>query len=232
MTLAQIYAWCDQKTYYSQLEEDIWAAINTAALNLYTEIVTENKGYFIVWDTSSLILIPNTELYALPATLEQIIRLRERLVATDPWRVMEPEDLNDAAVTDVQFLSAPGNSGGAVSDFVYSGPFTKESEAEAGTYIKTIDISPMPADTRMTELVFTAEFKEITGPESPLVIDPPGHNALKYMAVEELLMGEDDDIWQAFGEKGSSHKTQYLKLVRARQQQSIPQVEPYLDDMD
>jgi len=116
---------------------------------------------------------------------------------------------------------------------MYSGPYEKQSDAVAGTYVKTIRISPMPLDgPRFVELLYTAKHIEIVGAESPLLIDPPGHNALKYLATAELLAAQDDDNAERFETKGGIHKTQYLKLARNRQQQHGREVEPYVDDLD
>jgi len=72
MTLQQLFAWCNQKSYFSRDEEEVWAAINTAALQLYTEVLNENRGYFWVFDAISMTLVANTEEYTLPATVENL----------------------------------------------------------------------------------------------------------------------------------------------------------------
>lgn len=234
MTLAQIFAWCNQKSYFSRDEEEIWGAINTAALQLYTEILNENRGYFWVWDTTSMTLVANTEEYALPAAAENLVRMRERLSASDPWRIVSPADVNSETVTSAQFASVLGASvDSELSEFVYVGPYQAMAEAQAGTFIKKIKIEPIPLDgPRFVELLYTAKHIEIMGQESQLIIDPPGHNALKYLATAELLAAQDDDNCERFETKGDTHKTQYLKLVRSRQQQKGREVEPYVSDLD
>lgn len=233
MTLTQIFDWCQKKSYFSRDDDEIWQAINSAAHLLYKEAVLENRGYFIVWDTTSLTIAANVEEYALPATVEQIVRLRERLNASDPYRVIVPADVNDSATTDSQFISADDSAlDSELSQFVYNGPYAKQSDAAAGTYVKSIRLEPIPTDARFTELVYTAKFIEIAGTESPLVIDPEGHDALKYIAAAELLLTNDDDNAENFAAFGNTHKTQYLKLVRKRQIQQGPQIEPYISDMD
>jgi hypothetical protein len=233
MTLAQIFDWCQKKSYFSRDDDEIWQAINSAAHLLYKEAVLENRGYFIVWDTTSLTIQPNVEEYALPATVEQMVRLRERLLASDPYRLINPADINDAVTTESQFISFDDSAlDSELSQFVYNGPYAKQSDALAQTYLKSIRLEPIPTDTRFTELVYTAKFIEITGQESPLVIDPEGHDALKFLAAAELLMTNDDDNAENFAATGDRHKTQYLKLVRKRQIQLGPQIEPYITDMD
>lgn len=233
MTLQQIFDWCNKKSYFSRDDDEIWAAINSAAHLLYKEVVLENRGYFITFDTTSLTILANQEEYPLPATVEQIVRLRERLIATDPWRIINPADLNDPATVDSQFVGADDSPlDGEASIFVYNGPYAKMSDAQAGTYLKTIRLEPIPTDTRFTELVYTAKFVEITGAETPLIIDPEGHDAIKNLAVAELLSANDDDNADRFADWGHTHKTQYLKLARARQIQKGREVEPYVFDMD
>lgn len=234
MNLAQLFSWCDQKSYFSRDDDEVWAAISTAALQLYTEVLIENQGYFNTWDTTSLTLAANTEEYALPPALENIIRLRERRNPTDPWAVILPADVNSPGIEDAQFTGTGDiATDSSVSQFQYIGPYEKQSDAVAGTYVKTIRIAPIPVDgPRSTELLFTAKFVTIEGQESPLVIDPAGHNALKYLATAELLAAQDDDNAERFETKGNTHKTQYLKLVRARQQQDVRHVTPFIEDMD
>lgn len=233
MTLKQMFDWCQKKSYFSRDDDEIWQAISGAAHLVYKEAVLENKGYFIVFDTSSLTIAPNTEEYALPGTVEQIVRLRERLLATDPWRLIMPADLNDPISTGTQFTAGSDASlDSEASQFIYNGPYAKQADAVAGTYVKSIRLEPIPTDTRFTELVYTGKFVEIEGEESPLVIDPEGHDAVKYLATAELLVANDDDNAENFLGIGNMHKTQYLKLVRKRQTQQGPQCEPYISDLD
>lgn len=234
MTLAQIFDWCNKKSYFSRDEDEVWEAINTAALQLYTEILNENRGYFWVWDASSMTLQPAVEEYALPAAAENLVRMRERLSASDPWRIVSPADVNSETVTSAQFVSVLGSSvDSELSEFVYVGPYQAQADAAAGTFIKRVKIEPIPQDgPRFVELLYTAKHIEITGQESTLIIDPPGHNALKYLATAELLAAQDDENAERFEGYGSNHKTQYLKLVRSRQQQQGRTVEPYVSDLD
>lgn len=235
MTLAQLFDWCNKKSYFSRDDDEIWQALNTAALQIYTEVLNENSGYFIVWDTSSLALVAGTDAYDLPAAVEQMVRLRESLDGgvNDPWKVVSPSDLNSETFEQAQFFGVgDSNLDQASSEFTYYGPYSTQAHIADGTFIKTVKFAPMPQDNRKTELVYTAKFVEITGAESFCVIDPPGHNALKYLAVAELLASNDDDNADRFEGKGNTHKTQYLKLVRARQRTINRQVEPFINDMD
>jgi hypothetical protein len=231
MTLAQIFDWCNKKSYYSRDDDEIWQAINSAAHLLYKEVVLENKGYFIVFDTTDLVFAAGTKEYQLPATCQQIVRLREQTPGETAWRVVSPAELNDPATTAAGF-GFDTDVGAETSRFIYNGPYLKQSDAAANDEIYSIRIEPIPQETHNTELVFTADFIEIEGQNSTLVIDPEGHDALKYLATAELLLANDDDNAANFQSTGSYHKTQYLKLVRKRQIQQGPTIEPYIFDMD
>jgi hypothetical protein len=231
MTLQQIFDWCNKKSYFSRDDDEIWAAINSAAHLLYKEVVLENKGYFIVFDTTDLVLEAGQEEYQLPATCQQIVRLREQVPGEVAWRVVNPAELNDPATTDAAW-GFDTDVGADTSRFIYNGPYLKQSDAIANDEIYSIRIEPIPTETHNTELVFTADFLEIEGAESTLVIDPEGHDALKNLAVVELLDANDDDNRMNFLERGNYHTSQYLRLVRKRQIQQGPTIEPYLYDMD
>jgi hypothetical protein len=231
VTLQQIFDWCQKKSYFSRDAEEIWQAINSAAHLLYKEVVLENKGYFIVFDTTDLVLAAGQEEYQLPATCQQIVRLREQYPGETSWRVVNPAELNDPATTAANF-GFDSDVGCESSRFIYNGPYLKQSDAAAQDEIYSIRIEPIPQETHNTELVYTADFLEIVGQASVLVIDPEGHDALKYIAAAELLLANDDDNAQNFLSIGNMHKTQYLKLVRKRQIQQGPTIEPYLEDMD
>lgn len=231
MTLQQIFDWCNRKSYFSRDASEVWAAINSAAHLLYKEVVLENSGYFIVFDTSSLVWTEGQEEYQLPATVEQIVRLREQLPGETAWRVVSPAGINDPATVAANF----GFSNDVDCDsspHIYNGPYLKDSDAQSEDQIYSIRIEPIPQEAHNCELVYTADFNEISGSQSPLIIDIEGHDALKYLATQELLEANDDDNAANFLERGNYHKTQYLKLVRKRQIQQGPTQEPYVYDMD
>ena len=164
MTLQQIYDWCNKKSYFSRDDDEIWAAISGAAHLLYKEVVLENRGYFIVFDTTSLVLQLNQEEYQLPAALQQIVRLREQLPGDTYWNVIQPAELNDDATTDAQ-EGLSETDGSEDSEFIYNGPYLKNADALAQDQIFSIRVEPIPQETHNTELAYTADFVEITGPE-------------------------------------------------------------------
>jgi len=232
MTLQQLFNALDKKSYFSRDEDEIWLALNNACLQLYTEILAENSGFFIVWDTTSVSLIPNQEEYVLPQAVSQLVRVRERLLATDPWRLLSPSNLNDPEFVDAQFSSVLGpDQDGPVSDFEYYGPYLDMAGAQTQQQIEKIRIAPIPQDQRYVELVYTAKFLEIAGPGSTMIIPMEGHAVVLYLAMAELL-GSNDDQNPYFATGGGEKKTQFLKWVRLRQIQKGRSVEPYVQDLD
>src|SRR5438270_12888293 len=103
MTLQQIFDFVQKKTYFSRDDDEIWDAISEAASTLFLKVTSENSGFFLKWDTTSMTLQANVEDYALPADLGQMVRMRERLLATDQWDLVLPGDLNSSGVTHAQF---------------------------------------------------------------------------------------------------------------------------------
>src|SRR3954468_2732318 len=119
MTLAQIFDFVQKKTYFSREDDEIWDAISEAASTLFLKVTSENSGFFLKWDTTSVSLQANVEEYALPADLGQMIRVRERLLATDEWALVSPGDINSPQITHAQFSSF---FNGPLSRFSYYGP--------------------------------------------------------------------------------------------------------------
>lgn len=231
MTLAQLFNLCNKNSYFNRDEDEIWAAINSAALDLYQKTITEHSGYFITWDLTTVALALNVEEYLLPTGCESLIRVRERQNVSDSWRVVPPADINAQSFTDAAF-SSDFSQADPISQFQYYGPYELQADAKAQTWNKRFKFAPVPQEARLIELVFNAKFFEITGPESFNVIDPNGHTALEFGATAILLGKNDDTNAERFEAKCETATTQYLKVVRARQNQKGRTVEPYVEDMD
>lgn len=232
MTLQQIFDFVQKKTYFSRDDDEIWDAISEAASTLFLKVTAENSGFFLVWDTTSLVLTANTEEYALPATVGEIVRLREKLIVTDPWAIVEPSDVNSQSFTDAQFSALSGSLDSELSDFEYYGPYLNMTDAKTAAQAQKIRIEPPPVDTRLTELVYIAKFLDITGQESVLVIPTEGHGVIKNDAVASLLGANDDDNAERFSGYARENERWFLKWIRNRQFQNVRQVEPYIPDMD
>lgn len=234
MNLQQIFNLVQKRSFFSRDDDEVWAAISSASRTLFLEVQEENRGFFIVFDTTSLALVLNQEEYALPQGCSQIVRLQERLVASDPWREILPaEDLNSPGFVDAQFPSLASN--GPSSDFQYYGPYLKNSDAQAAAKVQSIRIEPPPQDgPRLTELTYIAKFVEINSAQSPKVLPDESDDAVLFGAAVICLSANAGVEEQLESNSGlhSQAKVQFLKWVRSRQLQRVRQVETYLNDLD
>lgn len=235
MNLQQIFDRVNKKTYLSRDDDDVWAAISSAASTIYLQIEAENSGFFQVTDVSSLALIANQEEYPLPAGCGQIVRLRESTTGnpqTDPWRVIFPADINDDAVTSSQLDGAGDPLDSSASQFRYIGPYLTTADAATAAQLFRIKITPIPVDGRFCELIYYSRFVDITGAESAKVLPNEADGAVVWSAVEELLTDNDDDNCERAGQQKNESIVWLMKFIRNRQFQQVRQVEPYIDDMD
>jgi hypothetical protein len=234
VTNQQIFDRVQKRTYFSRPDDEIWAAISGWAKYMYNEILAENRGWFIKWDTTFLTIAATQEDYPLPLDLEQIIRLRERVPgATNAYRTIMPADINSRDFIDAQFNSIVGaDQDGPVSDFVYFGPYLQETDAQTAVKQYHMRLAPIPQDSRQTELVYVAKFLEVTSVDDILVIPDEGHEALIAYASADLKQLNDDSSAATELTAAEMHDRQFLKLVRNRQMQKGRQVEQYIDDMD
>lgn len=233
MLLQQIFNLVNKRTYFSRDDDEIWGAIDDAASSLYQQILAENSGFYLVWDTTSVTLQPNVEDYALPAAVKQLVRVREQPAGVSDWFTVLPADLNSQNFLDLQFgsvLSAAMD--GPVSDFLYYGPYLLETDAQTAVQQYHFRFSPIPQDTRSVELVYTARYVSIVDKDSVCVIEPDGHWALVYEAAGNLLAGNDDDAAGTNFTMAQRRRIDYMKIVRNRQTQQVRQVEAYIEDMD
>jgi hypothetical protein len=230
MDLQTMFNLVSAKSYYSRSDVEVWHAISNASSTLFQKIVTENRGFFISWNTS-LQLVANTEEYALPADCSQLIRMRERSSSSEPWRIMDPaEDLNDPTFADAQFSSLL-NCGGPVSPFEYYGPYLTMTDAKTTAQLERFRVAPVPADVRSLELVYVARFIEITSADSTKSLPTEADDCVIFSAVGQLLDDNGDDGSKAAAQAAINER-EFLKWVRNRQFQAQRTVTPYLDDLD
>jgi hypothetical protein len=204
-----------------------------AGVGGYLKILAENRGFFIAWDTTSVALVPNTEEYVLPAACTQLLRVREQLGPTDPWRIVTPaESLSDPDFGDSQFFSELGpNMDGPTSEFTY---YTYLLMTDAMTTAENyrIRFEPPPYDNRAVELVYVSRFVEITGPNSVKVIPNEGDEVVLYDAIATLL-GDNGDNPENAQQHSHAEELVFMKWVRKRQQQAaVTHVQAYIEDMD
>jgi hypothetical protein len=55
MTLLQIFNLVSKRSFFSRDDDEVWAAISSASRTLFLEVQEENRGFFIVFDTTSLV---------------------------------------------------------------------------------------------------------------------------------------------------------------------------------
>lgn len=235
MTLQQIFDLVNKKTYFSRDDDEIWAAISNAASTIYLQIVSENSGFFRVTDTTTVTLVANQEEYTLPPQLGEMIRVRESTTGnprTDPWRVIQPADVNDDDVTSAQFGGVGDPLDTSASSFVYVGPYLDNAAAATATQTQKFSIAPIPVDSRHVELIYLAKFVDITDSGSPKVMPNESDGAVMWSAIEEILVVNDDDNHENASAQKEENLRWLLKWVRNRQFQQVRQVEPYVEDMD
>lgn len=227
MTLQQMFQLAHQKSYYSRTDDEVWAAISGAALALYQKVLAENRGFFIVWDTTSMQLVAGTEEYALPQACTQLLRVRERPLSTSKWKLCIPEELNDPGFE----ILGPYMEGGE-SEFKYYGGYLKMTDAETSNQTESIRFEPPPYDTRSVELVYVARFIELTSPTSTKFMPVESDQCVLYGAVARLL-GDNGDDPTAAETNAKEQEVWFLQWVRRRQfQTAVTHVEPYVDDLD
>lgn len=233
MTLDQMFDFVNKKTYFSRDDDEIWDAISEAASTLFLKVTSENSGFFLKWDTTFVTFTANQEEYPLPLDLGQMVRVRERISTTEPWKRVAHADINSEAFNQAQFSSLVGDPlDGGDSQFMYYGPYLLEADAATVAQQQKFRIAPIPTDTRLVELVYDARFLEITGQESVLVIPTEGHGVVKWNAAAQLLATNDDDNAVNFKGQADENERWFLKWIRNRQFQNVRQVEPYIEDLD
>lgn len=234
MTLLQLFNLAHKKSYYSRSDDEVWAALSGATQNLYKKVLKESRGFFIVWDTSSIALIVGQEEYALPAACTQLLRVREQQNSTSPWRVCVPsEGVSDTSFEDLGpygFESFDSSLAGG-SEFTYV-TYLKMTDAETTAQVEAIRFEPPPYDTRNVELVYVARFIEITGGNSPKFMPVESDQCVLYGAVARLL-GDNGDDPSIAASIAHEEEVSFLDWVRRRQfQTAVTKVTPYVDDLD
>lgn len=235
MQLQQMFNLVSKRSFFSRDDDEVWAAISSVSKSLFLEVQEENRGFFIVFDTSSLQLQPNVEEYALPSGCSQIVRLRERLTSTQPYSIIWPaDDLNDPDLIDAQFPEFASDLDGPNSDFEYYGPYLDFAGAQTVAKVQKIRIEPIPQDARATELAYIAKFLEITSAASAKVLPDESDDAVVYGATV-ICLGANEGVEQQLENNQGFYKEakiQFMKWVRRRQQQRVRQVETYVNDLD
>lgn len=228
MTLLQLLQLADKKSGFSADEDEKWAAVNAAATFIYQWVCKENRGRFLVIDTSSVVIAPNVEEYQLPADLQTIVRMRERANVSENWRVIHPADWNDASVVLAQYEDLVGYDD-PTSQFQYIAPYMLKADAVTAAQLLRTRIVPLPQEAHQVELVYEARQLEMYAPESPNAMLPAGvHYAWLDFTIAELLDGVDDAQAEVYRSKGNMKLQMYLTLLRDSTKQDRITQESYL----
>jgi hypothetical protein len=229
MNLAGMFALANSKSSYSRPSSEIYAALDEGGFLVYTAVLKEFSGFFLKFDTTTVVMTAGVTEYTLPADCTQLVHVAERLNTSEPFLPMIPETVG-AALENAQSYVGWNDWAwcyGEDSMFSYAGPYL-DSTATQGAQTQKIRISPMPQDTRMVELAYTAMWLPITGAGSTIMLPAEGTYAMLNFGIAELLRSNDDSLADKYEAKALRHLSAFLTWVRQRQTQQGPQITPYL----
>ena len=230
MNLQTIHDLAASRSYFSRPDSEVWAAINAGSRFAYQAVLKEDRQYFRTTDTSSVTIVPNTQEYALPVTVNQLIRVRERFNVQDKWRLIEPADTNSPEGRDDS--PSPSVTFGCSSQFNYQGPYLPQSDAVDGNDDQTLRIflTPIPQDTRLVELIYIAKYVEVFAATDPYMIPTDLRDFVLDFAISELLRGNNDDLAEKYEAAAGQKLDMALTVIRERQLQHPTTVTPYLSE--
>jgi hypothetical protein len=229
--LAQMFALANARSAYSRPSGEIYSALDEAGFLVYTAVLKEFSGFFLKFDTSTIVLTPGQAVYPLPADLTQIVNLAERQSASQNWATINPTSLADALNNTQDLVSWDdwGGCYGEESRFKFYGPYLSAAAA-AGVQTQVINIEPAIDAIRMCEIAYTAKWLPILNANSALMLPNEGTYAMQNFACAELLRANSDTLSAEYEAKAQKHQTAFLTWVRNRQLVKWPTITPYLDD--
>lgn len=223
--LAQMVGTVNSKTSYSRPNE-VYSALSEAGWLVYSAVLKENAGFFLKFDTTTVVLTPGTQQYMLPPDLTAIVNLAERPTSAERWRTIDPESIQDAMQNTQNSLGWDDSCYGG-SHFKFNGPYLTSAAATA-VQTQAITISPAIDIIRMCEIAYTAKWLPITNENSPVMLPDEGTYAMQNFAIAEIHRGNNDTLSNEYEQKGQKHLTAFLTWVRQRQTVKRPTIEPYL----
>lgn len=227
--LAQLYANVNADTYYSRPNQ-IYSALESAGFKVFSAILKEFSGFFLKFDTTTVVLTPGVNSYALPPDLGNLVHIAEKITASENWRRIDPETIGHAIDNMQQSVGWDWSPYGE-SGFKFYGPFLPEiTPATLPTQTQQILISPAIDTVRMCELAYTAKWLPITGPNSLNTLPNEGTYAQQSFATAQLLRGNNDSLAADFEAEGRQQLADFLTWVRNRQIVKWPTITPYLED--
>ena len=229
--LAQMYALVNSKTSFTRPDE-IYPALSEGGFLVYSAVLKEFSGFFLKFDTTTVVLTPGTQLYTLPPDLGNLVNIAERQTASENWHVLNPTDLADAldtAQNQVGWEAWDDYYDDRDSLFSFYGPFLPAQAAPGAPQTQQITIAPAIDTVRMCELAYTAKWLPITNQNSIVMLPEELTYAMQNYAIAEIHRGNDDTLSAEYEEKGHRHLTAGLTWVRNRQIVKRPTITPYLE---
>jgi hypothetical protein len=230
-SLAQMYALANARSANSRPEGEIYSALDEAGFLVYTAVLKEFSGFFLKFDTTTIVLTPGTNVYTLPADLTQLVAIAERVTAAERWRPMEPTSLATALDNTQELVGWDDWSDcyGDGSEFKFYGPYLSAAAA-AGVQTQSINVEPAIDQVRMCEIAYTAKWLPILNANSKLMLPNEGTYAMQNFAIAELNRANNDTLSAEYEAKGQKHLTAFLTWIRNRQLVKWPTITPYLDE--
>lgn len=227
--LAQLYSMVNSKTSFSRPDE-IYAALEEGGFKVYAATLKEFGGFFLKFDTSTVVLTPGQKQYAMPPDLGNLVHIAERLTASENWHRIDPTDIGHA-LDNLQQSVGWDWDGYNDHRFRFYGPFLPEiTAATAPTQTQAIIIEPAIDQTRMCELAYTAKWLPITNANSLNTLPNEGTYAQASFAIAEIHRGNNDSLSTEYEAKGRQQLSDFLTWVRNRQIVKWPTIKPYLED--
>jgi hypothetical protein len=229
--LAQMFALANARSANSRPEGEIYSALDEAGFLVYTAVLKEFSGFFLKFDTTSIVLTPGTNIYPLPADLTQMVAIAERLTAAERWRPMDPTTLADSLFNtqDLVGWNDWEDLYGEGSEFEFYGPYLP-AVAPGVAQVQSISVKPAIDVVRMCEIAYTAKWLPVVNEDSVVMLPNEGTYAMQNFAIAELNRANNDTLSAEYEAKGKTHLAAFLTWVRNRQLVKWPTITPYLSD--
>jgi hypothetical protein len=225
--LAQMFALVDARSGYTRPAGEIYSALDEGGFLVYTAVLKEFSGFFLKFDTTTVVLTPGISVYALPPDLTLLVAIAERLTAAQNWEPMYPTTLASALDSTQDAVGWDDSNYGDGSAFGFYGPYLPATAA-AGTQTQSINVSPAIDQIRMCEIAYTAKWLTIVNGNSPMMMPNEGTYAMQNFAAAELNRANNDSLSNEYETKAQRHLNAFLTWVRNRQIVKWPTIEPYL----
>lgn len=218
------------KSSYSRPDE-AYSALSEAGFLVYTAVLKELSGFFLKFDTTTVVLTPGQQQYALPPDLGNLVNIAERQTSAENWHVINPTTIANA-LDDVQTLVSWDDWNDWYDDqdsmFKFYGPFLPAQVAGAAQ-TQQIQITPAIDAVRMCEIAYTAKWLPIVNAQSVVMLPEEGTYAMQNFAIAELNRANNDSLAAEYEAKAQKHLTAFLTWVRNRQIVQRPRITPYLE---